>query len=419
MGLCFVTSHLEMQSKTVKHQTAEEVGELNTEDPKQVIINPFAAYASAFQEKSHPEENKADRVNDASSQPCGWYICDDEKSWIRYFIIQGSESVASWQANFRFDIQDRDVLVHKGIYEVAKGIYEQLLPEVQAHLKSSKTKRRPLLCFTGHSLGGSIAMLLNVMLLIRAEAPTSTMLPVVTYGAPYIMCGGEELMLELGLPKDHIQGIVLHRDIVPRAFSVTMPGWLIDIVKAINVNFRSNPCLDKKKVMYAPMGEFLILQPEESFSPSHHLLPPGPGLYLLTCTLPDTLKAERMVKAAQRAFLDYPYPMEVLKDPSAYGWEGTIVRDHDMNSYLRCLHDLIKYEQNQIKKMRSNTRNRFRWTPSALLKMEALEDNRDTVRQPKASAKKDDHGKYRKLTNILETTTESMMGCLAILNFQR
>ncbi|CAM8894365.1 unnamed protein product [Rhodiola kirilowii] len=232
-------------------------------------------------------------------------------------------------------------------------------------------------------------------------------------------CGGEELMLELGLPKDHIQGIALHRDIVPRAFSVTMPGWLIDIVKVINVNFRSNPCLDKKKLMYAPMGEFLILQPEESFSPSHHLLPPGPGLYLLTCTLPDTLKAERMVKAAQRAFLDYPYPMEVLKDPSAYGWEGTIVKDHDMNSYLRCLHDLINYEQNKIKKMRSNTRNRFRWTPSALLKMEALEDNRDTVRQPKASAKKDDHGKYRKLTNILETTTESMMGCLAILNFQR
>ena len=35
-----------------------------------------------------------------------------------------------------FLVQGLDVLVHRGIYEAAKGIYEQMLLEVRAHLKS-------------------------------------------------------------------------------------------------------------------------------------------------------------------------------------------------------------------------------------------------------------------------------------------
>lgn len=136
------------------------------------------------------------------------------------------------------------MLVHRGIYEAAKGIYEQMLPEVRDHLKSrgdSATFR-----FTGHSLGGSLALLVNLMLLIRGEVPASALLPVVTFGAPSIMCGGDSLLRKLGLPSSHVQAITMHRDIVPRAFSCNYPDHVAEILKAVNGKFRNHPCLNQQ-----------------------------------------------------------------------------------------------------------------------------------------------------------------------------
>lgn len=134
--------------------------------------------------------------------------------------------------------------MHRGIYEAAKGIYEQMLPEICAHLKSHGGRAK--LRFTGHSLGGSLSVLVNLMLLIRGEAPLSALLPVITFGAPSIMCGGDRLLHKLGLPRNHIQSITMHRDIVPRAFSCNYPSHVAEFLKAINGNFRNLPCLNKK-----------------------------------------------------------------------------------------------------------------------------------------------------------------------------
>lgn len=136
------------------------------------------------------------------------------------------------------------MLVHRGIYEAAKGIYEQVLPEVHAHLKSrgdNATFR-----FTGHSLGGSLALLINLMLLIRGEVPVSSLLPIITFGSPSIMCGGDQLLHKLGLPQSHIQAITLHRDIVPRAFSCNYPNHVAELLKALSGNFRNHPCLNNQ-----------------------------------------------------------------------------------------------------------------------------------------------------------------------------
>uniref|UniRef100_A0A7N0TTB1 Fungal lipase-type domain-containing protein n=1 Tax=Kalanchoe fedtschenkoi TaxID=63787 RepID=A0A7N0TTB1_KALFE len=417
-GLRFVASHLERNKQQLTrmmlqsnngqtHHPAVDLYDHQTEGYyyyRQGITGGLLAAGASDDSKWPPQENDA---------PCGWYICDDDQTGIRYFIIQGSESLASWQANLRFEpaqFEDREVLVHSGIYDAAMGIYEQLRPEIQAHLRSATNRRRPLLQFTGHSLGGSIATLLNLMLLIRAEAPISALLPVVTFGSPFIMCGGEELMQDLGLPRGHVQGVVLHRDIVPKAFSVTLADRLIDILKAVNANFRCHPCLNDKRLVYDPMGEFLILQPEESFSPSHHLLPPGPGLYLLSGdTLPDTIKAERMVKAAQAAFLNSPYPTEILKDPAAYGSFGTISRDHDMNSYLKSLHDLIKYEVTRIQETGRARRNRIRRLLQGLPLKKAAEDNKvDAWRSLRLMLPKMSRENCPKNSNISETDTESV-----------
>ncbi|BAT95779.1 uncharacterized protein HKW66_Vig0247540 [Vigna angularis] len=312
--------------------------------------------------KEEVKQAVADDLNSAHSSPCEWFVCDDDQSGARFFVIQGSETMASWQANLLFEpikFEGLDVLVHRGIYEAAKGMYDQMLPEVHAHLKSRGS--RATFRFTGHSLGGSLALLVNLMLLIRQEVPISSLLPVVTFGSPSIMCGGDSLLEKLGLPRSHVQAITMHRDIVPRAFSCNYPNHVAELLKAVNGNFRSHPCLNKQKVLYTPMGNLLILQPDEKFSPSHHLLPSGSGLYLLCCPLSESKDTDKQLRAAQTVFLNSPHPLEILSDRSAYGSGGSIQRDHDMNSYLKSVRTVIRQELNQIRKVKRELRRKVWW----------------------------------------------------------
>nr|XP_023917001.1 uncharacterized protein LOC112028538 [Quercus suber] len=312
--------------------------------------------------KEEVKQAVADDLNSVRSSPCEWFICDEDQTGTRYFVIQGSESLASWQANLLFEpvqFEELDVVVHRGIYEAAKGIYQQMLPEICAHLKSRGDKAT--FRFTGHSLGGSLALLVNLMLLIRCEVPISSLLPVITFGSPSIMCGGDSLLRKLGLPRNHVQSITMHRDIVPRAFSCNYPNHVAELLKAVNGNFRNHPCLNNQKLLFAPMGEILILQPDEKFSPNHHLLPSGTGLYVLSCPLLDSNDAEKQLQAAQMVFFNSPHPLEILRDRSAYGSEGTIQRDHDMSSYVKSVRGVIRQELNHIRKARREQRRKVWW----------------------------------------------------------
>ncbi|XVF32869.1 hypothetical protein REPUB_Repub17cG0120000 [Reevesia pubescens] len=312
--------------------------------------------------KEEVKQAFADDLNSTHSSPCEWFICDDDQSATRFFVIQGSESLASWQANLLFEpikFEGLDVLVHRGIYEAAKGMYEQMLPEVRSHLKSHG--KRATFRFTGHSLGGCLSLLLNLMLLIRGEVPASSLLPVMMFGSPSIMCGGDHLLRQLGLPRSHVQAITMHRDIVPRAFSCNYPNHVAELLKALNGNFRHHPCLNNQKLLYAPMGQLLILQPDEKLSPHHHLLPSGAGLYFLSSPLSNEDSEEKLLRAAQRIFFNSPHPLEILSDRSAYGSEGTIQRDHDMNSYLKSVRVVIRQELNHIRKTKREHRRKVWW----------------------------------------------------------
>ncbi|VFQ78556.1 unnamed protein product [Cuscuta campestris] len=304
--------------------------------------------------KEEVKQAVADDLNSRRSSPCEWFACDDDQSATRFFVIQGSETLESWQANLLFEpapFEGLDVPVHRGIYEAAKGMYEQILPEVRAHIKSRG--KRAKFRFTGHSLGGSLSLLLNLMLLIRGEVPVYSLLPVITFGSPAVMCRGDHLLRKLGLPQSHVQSITLHRDIVPRAFSCKYPNHIAELLKAVNSNFRNHPCLNNQKLLYAPMGEVFILQPDEEFSPSHHLLPAGAGLYLLSCaTGGNASKAEKQIRRAQAVFLNSPHPLEILCERAAYGYGGTVQRDHDMNSYLKSIRGVIHQELNRIRECR-------------------------------------------------------------------
>ncbi|XP_052623402.1 phospholipase A1 PLIP2, chloroplastic [Lactuca sativa] len=350
--LRYVTSSLEkkaeLASKSKKEKASEEVRQ-----GEYINLETDA--------KDQVKQSVVDDLNLLCSSPCEWFICDDDdddEGSTRYFVIQGSESIASWQANILFEpvqFEAHDVIVHRGIYEAAKVVYEQLLPHVHQHFE--RHGKRATIRLTGHSLGGSLSLLVNLMLLIRDQVPRSCLLPVITFGAPWVMCGGDRLLQKLGLPRNHLQGITMHRDIVPRAFSCNYPSQLADILKAINGNFRNHPCLSNQNLLYAPMGEFLILQPDAKVSPSHELLPAGCGLYVLRCE--GAGDANKQTMAAQSVFLNTPHPLDILRDRCAYGSEGGIQRDHDVETYLISIRSVIRQELNRVK--RSKRRGHVWW----------------------------------------------------------
>lgn len=163
--------------------------------------------------------------------------------------MQGSDSVASWQANLlfeptRFEDPKLGVMVHRGIYEAAMGLYEEVLPYVLEHVQKYGNEAR--IRFTGHSLGGSLAVLLSLMLRVRDNAPLSSLLPVYTFGSPYVLCGGDYLLQQLGFSPNHVQMVVMHRDIVPRSFTCTYPDHIAEVLKRVNGTFRDYSCLNKQ-----------------------------------------------------------------------------------------------------------------------------------------------------------------------------
>ncbi|KAE8800255.1 hypothetical protein D1007_24244 [Hordeum vulgare] len=348
---------------TIMAMVSGENGEGLTLDEASFVATTNSV-TSMVAAKEETRQAVADDLNSSRSCPSEWFICDDDQGSTRYFVVQGSETIASWQANLLFEpvkFEGLDVLVHRGIYEAAKGMYHQMLPYVRSHLRNYGKSAE--LRFTGHSLGGSLALLVNLMLLMRGQAPAASLLPVITFGAPCIMCGGDHLLRKLGLPKSHVQSITMHRDIVPRVFSCNYPDHVANILKLANGNFRSHPCLTNQKLLYAPMGEVLILQPDKRLSPHHHLLPQDSGIYYLGDSAGISLK---LLQSAVSAFFNSPHPLEILKDGGAYGPKGTVYRDHDVNSYLRSVRGVVRKE---VRRLREAERERWQlllWWPLAV-----------------------------------------------------
>ncbi|CAI9764875.1 unnamed protein product [Fraxinus pennsylvanica] len=345
-----------VQSRTKDdHQEEEEKSSSHRVSKSVMAASVAASTMTAVIAADDKEKQEAARdLQSLHSSPCEWFVCDDSSIYTRCFVIQGSDSVESWQANLFFEptkFEGTDVLVHRGIYEAAKGIYEQFMPEIMQHL--NRFGDRAKLQFTGHSLGGSLALLVNLMLFTRKVVEPSALLPVVTFGSPFVFCGGHKILDELGLDENHVHCVMMHRDIVPRAFSCNYPNYVAQVLKRLSRTFRSHPCLNKNKLLYSPMGKIFILQPDEKSSPPHPLLPSGSALYALDSTNCS------LAKIAFRAFLNSPHPLETLSYPTAYGSEGTIIRDHDSSNYLKAMNEVIRQHIRQVDKKASKQTNQL------------------------------------------------------------
>ncbi|CAD5183179.1 unnamed protein product [Musa acuminata subsp. malaccensis] len=335
-------------------------GYKNPEVAAYVAASTMTAVVAAEEEA---RQEAAKDLRSLHSSPCEWFVCDHERTRTRCFVIQGSDSLASWQANLFFEptkFEGMEVLVHRGIYEAAKGIYEQFLPEIKDHL--SRHGDRARLRFSGHSLGGSLSLLVGLMLLARGDVKLHHLLPVVTFGSPSVFCGGQRVLEELGLDEGFVRSVIMHRDIVPRAFSCDYPNHVAHVLKRLNGAFRSHPCLNnQQKVLYSPLGKTYILQPDDQSSPFHPMLPPEAALYVLDGKNIAGSSSRATTKSALRAFVNSPHPLETLSDPRAYGSEGTILRDHDCSNYVKALNALLRQHTKSVRRRSRKQQFNQRW----------------------------------------------------------
>jgi hypothetical protein len=128
-----------------------------------------AAAAPAAAASSSTTDPKAD------APPSDWFVCDGPGSDgssapVRYFVIQGSITLDHWRINLTIDPCEFEggalggVKVHRGVYEAALEMLDVFVPYVREHLAQHPDGK---IAFTGHSLGGSLATLLMLLLVHR------------------------------------------------------------------------------------------------------------------------------------------------------------------------------------------------------------------------------------------------------------
>lgn len=66
--------------------------------------------------KEEVKQAVADDLSSTRLSPCEWFVCDDDRSATRFFVIQGSESLASWQANLLFEPTQFEVIMPRRVF---------------------------------------------------------------------------------------------------------------------------------------------------------------------------------------------------------------------------------------------------------------------------------------------------------------
>eukprot|EP00879_Flechtneria_rotunda_P005133 GHRR01005415.1.p1 GENE.GHRR01005415.1~~GHRR01005415.1.p1 ORF type:complete len:719 (+),score=230.97 GHRR01005415.1:657-2813(+) len=360
-----------------------------------VVRETIAGITSAEIAGSHPNSKdvKAASASTGTECPSEWFVCDDHSSNTRYFVIQGSDSLDHWKVNLMFEpVQFEDpalgIRVHRGAYKAACALYDRFLPLVQEQLDIDPTAR---ICFTGHSIGGSLAVLLMLMFRHRGVLLPQQIAPVYTFGSPAIFCDGalgvcstcglqeaaagsgeacglgESLLSRLGLHEDIICAVMTVRDIVPRAFSCDY-SLMAELMRSWSPSWRDHSCLSGgvtgagRRQLYVHIGRMMVLQPSQELkfitepSPYLPLLPQHGEVFKLLDKpmLSNFVTAPRLRAKSFRngvplgrpasskeevlaAIMDCPHPLETLSDPGAYGPNGSISRYHNPDNYCKAL----------------------------------------------------------------------------------
>ena len=219
------------------------------------------------------------------------YIIEEGTLWV---IVRGTETLHDMMADMTWvlhttNMEDElqigdDFQFPVGVYTKAKEIFSQLLIHLdtfqsQMQLSEANTKIRKItrICFTGHSLGGSIAIALHVMYnsylakkkeLYLGTANIDQDVPSETYTI------GAALIFHATLPEvmstcpayqyaKNVHNIIFQLDPVPRILGAhQLPPYIKDSFIGPSINLLKN-IVDREH--YRPYGKFYLMQPT-SFS---------------------------------------------------------------------------------------------------------------------------------------------------------
>lgn len=270
----------------------------------------------------------AAELSEAPADPSDWFCCDgplspSDATPTRFFAIQGSITLDHWRINLAIDPVEFEagalgpIRVHRGMYGAALTMYDTLLPLVQQHLAAHPAGK---IALTGHSLGGSLAALLMLLMVHRGDLPVANVATVYTFGAPAVFCEGangspptpgscqscslpcehrkaaaatssatDSLLSKLELPADAVVNVIMTRDIVPRAF-VCDYTLVAGVLKSWLPSFKEHKGLaacKSHKALYNFIGVVEVLQPSKECDfvlpdEGHDMLPPSAALYKLT-----------------------------------------------------------------------------------------------------------------------------------------
>lgn len=134
-----------------------------------------AAVASSSTSSDGASAAAAGAAGAVVAAPADWFCCDGPLSSAdatptRFFAIQGSITLEHWRINLTIDPCEFEagalgpIKVHRGMYEAALSMYDTFLPLVQQHLAQHPDGK---IAMTGHSLGGSLATLLMLLMVHR------------------------------------------------------------------------------------------------------------------------------------------------------------------------------------------------------------------------------------------------------------
>lgn len=274
--------------------------------------------------------------------PSEWFICDHTASGTRIVVIQGTNSLDHWKLNLQFDpvplAAAAATHVHRGSHELAMATYREVAPfirQVPEHITR--------FCFTGHSVGGSVATLLAVMLIMNGDLDRHSIDQVATFGAPAVFCSPPIGADMWGLPYSAIQNVMLPLDIVPRAFSCNYRS-VRPFLYRMHPRFRTHASLMREAhpQLYHMVGNLYMLHPDPKLqtlgdggggggntnAPFHPVFPQEPGLFSVSMT--DTKRLRRI--------MNDPHPLRMLATHSV----GSLFVYHNSHNYSIALKHVLQ-----------------------------------------------------------------------------
>lgn len=280
----------------------------------------------------------------------GWLATDClvQGERTRIIAIRGSAELSDWVLNLDFEpvpfepqLQSRTnpVLAHRGFYRAARALLQDAaLKKAVAEAVAQGQK----VAFTGHSLGGSAAMLLAVLTVLHGFVPPQLLRGVWTFGAAEALCvRARHMMRRCGIERHHIVNVVNLHDAVPRLTCCAYPEFFTNMVLDKEVtSFGFNPYTKFCEAVGVPAPNPARWQSHAAFLVSSRLCEP---VGVVAHLVPDGRRGEGLRAdliedlGDVHAALDTPGLSVILNNTSA------LLSLHSTGAYLRALRNARRW----------------------------------------------------------------------------